>query len=335
MAHEIEKFDTMFAVRTPPWHNLGVVLDNPPTSEEAILSAGLDWDVGLFPLNVDLNGEKIPVDGYATMRLDKTYGNIPLGVVGSRYTPLQNREAFIPFDALVKDGIATYETAGSLRNGKKVWILAKVGAPLEIGDNDKVEQYVLLSNSHDGSSTVIGKITPVRVVCANTLSAALHTKANFQNQFSIRHTKSVKDRTDSAMKMLETVQQAYDKLGKVWSKMAEIHMPEEEQLEYIMEVFPNKEDSKNEKRLQSKRVEVIQLLSSGAGASLDSAMGTLWGSYNAVTEYITHSVSTRKNSSIDTHLDNLWFGRHQDTLEAAFDAATRMMERKGVDLNTL
>lgn len=335
MAHELTKRDHMFSVREVPWHKLGTVLtDNPATSEEAIKAAKLDWMVTMEKVFSANGTEMREVPGFwATIRKDKEHGDIPLGVVGKRYNPLQNTEAFEFFDPLVRDGIAAYETAGSLREGRKVWVLAKMKGELLVGENDKIDKYVLLSNSHDGSSAVTVKVTPVRVVCNNTLSAALSQKDRLKkNEFSLRHTSSVKEKLEQAQMTLETVNAAYDQLGKVWSQMAEIELPRFERFKFINRVFPDKAESKNDTRLKTLRTEVLQLFEKGAGMDLVSANGTLWGAYNAVTEHVTHSVSTRKGSTMDTHMDNLWFGRLNDTLDRAFQVSMDMMEEKGIKL---
>jgi phage/plasmid-like protein (TIGR03299 family) len=327
----------MFSVREVPWHKLGVVLDAPPTSKEAIRLAGLDWKVDLKQVNFfNKEGSPVVVDGsFVTVRNDAEFGELPLGVVGSKYTPLQNDEAFDFFDPIIANKIAEYETAGSLFGGAKVWILAKIGADVEVGEGDKVVKYVLLSNSHDGSSTTVGKITPVRVVCNNTLSAALRESTNVRNQFSIRHTKSIKEKLKQAETALEVVQSAYEKLEKVWRKMSEISLPPTAKFAFVKEVFPSKEDSKNDKRLQTLRAEILSLMSNGAGMSLNTAHDTLWGAYNAVTEHVTHSISERKNSSLETHVNNLWSGRLSDINDRAFAAAVKYMKEQGVEVDSL
>lgn len=339
MAHEIEATDHLFVVKTPAWHQLGTVLETAPqTSAEAIKAAKLDWPVELQQIYAKSStGESVLVDdAWATMRIDREHGSIPLGVVGARYTPLQNEEAFTFFDPIVADKIAAYETAGSLRDGKKVWILAKMNSELMVGQDDKIEKYILLSNSHDGSNALTVKISPTRVVCANTLSAAIRHNVGISDTINIRHTKSINDKLQQAQKTLETVNKSYEILGKIWSKMTEIKMAPVEVSEYVNSVFETATKKETaSKQLQSVRAEVHQLISSGTGQHLESAFGTLWGAYQGITEHVTHSISTRKNSSLDTHMDNLWFGRLRDKIDLAFDVALNVMESKGVNLATL
>jgi phage/plasmid-like protein (TIGR03299 family) len=338
MAHEIEATDHMFSVKEVPWHKLGTVLDDhPATSREAIEAAKLDWTVEKRRLfSQTATGNDLEMDEFfAMIRVDKTHGEIPLGVVGSRYEPLQNSDAFEFFDEIIKTKVGQYETAGSLRDGRKVWVLAKMNGEVSVGEKDTVDKYVLLSNSHDGSSAITVKITPVRVVCNNTLSAALRGSKDVKNEFSLRHTKSAKERLAAAERTLEHVNKAYEKLGKVWSKMAEIELPAHDRIKFVNRVFPNKENAKNDIRLMTKRAEILGLMESGMGMELDSAHGTLWGAYNAVTEHVTHSVSQRQGSTLDTHVDNLWFGRLDSVLEDAFSVSLDFLKNRGVDVATL
>ena len=173
MSHEVE---SMFSAGEVPWHGLGVRVENCLTSREAIVAAGLDWEVekrqvycskdaevvSPSPVPIPANGtmQEVP-DSYAVVRLtdDK-----PLGVVGARYVPLQNLDAFSFFDELVGNKEAYYETAGSLRGGKVIWIMSKL--PGTIGTvADPIDKWLLLANAHDGSRKVIVVASPVRTVC--------------------------------------------------------------------------------------------------------------------------------------------------------------------------
>lgn len=187
MSHEVE---SMFYVNETPWHGLGVKLESAPTTREAIVAAGLDWEVGQRPLfegscsTLGADGkETVPdmpvyggnvgnlvfrkVEGHTNYR--KTDGRI-LGVCGPGTGVLQNTEAFRFFDRFVDAKTAVLETAGSLRNGERIWILARLNlSPSVIVPGD---EYLLLSNSHDGKVAVRIGFTPIRVVCANTLAQA-------------------------------------------------------------------------------------------------------------------------------------------------------------------
>ncbi|MGP0102088.1 MAG: DUF932 domain-containing protein [Solirubrobacteraceae bacterium] len=198
--------DTMFSVRETPWHGLGAVLDEPPaTVAEAIEASGLGWSVAKEPIAID-RGEAPSGDWwlprceeisgfFATVRQDTRE---VLGIVGERYRIVQNDEAFAFIDGLLGSSIH-FETAGSLHGGRRVWVLATLPDHVEVGGDD-VRPYVLLMNSHDGSTAVIAATTPVRVVCQNTLNWGLRSA---QQKFSIRHTEAVTQRVHEARRVLD------------------------------------------------------------------------------------------------------------------------------------
>ena len=179
MAAEVE---TMFSVRERPWHGLGTIVEEAPDSETALKLAGLDWMVEQRQLYTEF-GKNVP--GYKVNIRDKD--EQILGIVTDRYKVVQNTEAFAFTDNLLGEGVK-YETAGSLQGGKRVWILARL--PREyIMSGERITPYLVFSNTHDGSGAVKVAITPVRVVCNNTLNLALST-AN--RCFSMVHTGDIK-----------------------------------------------------------------------------------------------------------------------------------------------
>ena len=198
MAHQLLD-DTMFYVGSTPWHQLGIPLDNPPTIEEAIKLANLDWEVTKVPTFYKsykdgkyssasfqgwLHSDNVETGYFVTLKDDETI----LGNVSKRYEVLQNVDAFSPFSVLLDNGY-DLETAGAVRNGRMVWILAKKNEEtVKVGD-DVIERYALLMNSHDGSTPVFLQPTNIRVVCANTLDFALSNKTPLR--FSIKHTANV------------------------------------------------------------------------------------------------------------------------------------------------
>lgn len=327
MSAGITDQDKSFVVIKPAWHGLSTILEAPPTSEEAIKEAGLDWTVEVHPTFVRIGDQEIEVPRLATIRMDT---NTVLGSVGGQYTPLQNWKAFDFFDPLIESGVAQYETAGSLFGGQKVWILARLKGDIDLGSGDTIAKYVLLSNSFDGLSTLVVKITPTRVVCWNTLSGALRRKGT--EEFKIRHTRSIEDRTEKALNLLHEVSERYEKLALVWKAMTEFEMPAIEQLKYLEEVYPIPEDAKRTSQKEAKRYEVARLMSDGAGQTLATADRTLWGAYNGITNMTTHNVSTRKGNSREKHLDQLWNGRLGSENAHAFDVALKIMSDAKVEI---
>src|SRR4051794_34975099 len=178
----------MFFTGRTPWHGLGQELAGRPSVAEAIEASGLGWDVELVPLVTRDAGEPAPARA-----VRRATDRRVLGVVGPAYRPLQNRDAFAFLQPLLDAGLASLHTGGSLCGGRKVWLLAQFERePLVIADGDEVRKFVLLSNSHDGSSSLRVGFTPIRVVCANTLSLA-HADAAGSRLIRVRHTSRLQD----------------------------------------------------------------------------------------------------------------------------------------------
>ena len=157
--------ETMFYVREKPWHGLGVRVQEAPTSADALICAGLNWEV----LQKDVYTEDgIFIAGYKVNI--RSTDDALLGIVSDRYKVVQNEDAFRFTDDLLGAGV-TYETAGALQGGRKVWMLAKMPHKYIIG-GDEIAPYMVVMNSHDGSSGIKVAMTPVRVVCQNTLNLA-------------------------------------------------------------------------------------------------------------------------------------------------------------------
>src|SRR5579871_4073541 len=194
MSHEVEKRNgkaQMMYVGEVPWHGLGTRFETAPSLAEAIVAAGLNWEVQKVALQtVGLNLD-VPA-----MAMQRKSDNKILGVVGKEWHPLQNSEAFEFFTPFVDEKQAEINTAGSLRGGQRIFVLAKIKRdPMEIVPGDAVEKYILLSNSHDGSQAVRVGFTPIRVVCANTLAMAIGDGAS--QLIRLRHTKNLNDSLNS------------------------------------------------------------------------------------------------------------------------------------------
>lgn len=319
MSSEIYNDDSMFYAGEKPWHGLGVGVEGALTASEAIKAAGLDWEVIPSPVYVKHNDKFILVDDKRGMvRSDTEY---PLGIVGNVYHPLQNSEAFKFFDDVVGTGAAKYVTAGSLKHGKKIWILAEVGKEFHVGGNDLVQKYVLLYNSHDGSSMVNIMITPIRVVCWNTLSAAL--KDN-EKKVRLRHTSSIIARAGEVKDLLGIVNNYYDEFEEKAALFSRTPIKNDEELDRYLSLagFTLSED-KNNTRMQNTREQIITLFD-GQGLGMDMNQHSVWNAYNAITEYVDHHRTIRVSgdySKEEARLDSLWFGSGAQIKQKAWDAA--------------
>lgn len=324
MAHELTKENnkaSMMYYGETPWHQLGTRLQKPATSEEAIIQAGLDWEVVKKPVYVKLDKRFQVKDTFAMVRKDKWQRNECdiLGVVGKNYTPVQNKDAFNFFDSIVGDKKAIFHTAGSLSGGKIIWLLAKLPGYIRVINNDISEKYLLLSNSHDGSSMVQIKFTPIRVVCMNTLTVAL----NKGETLRVKHCKDVKDKLMQASELLGIVNEKYDVIERSFKNMAKVHLNEKKLNEYIKTVFPDPIDELQYATVDNNREMVRDLFENGLGNNLPGVKGSLWAGYNAITELIDHKITKQNN---DMRTKSIWFGNGYNVKQKAFDVANDKMK---------
>jgi len=275
---------SIFVVKEPAWHRLGKVLDNPATAAEAIQAASLDWEVIKQPL---FAGEKEHLevrDRFAVVRSDDWAKGkaTALGIVGSEYTPLQNRDAFKFFDPIVGEGAAIYHTAGALGEGERVWILVKLPGEMRVVGDDITNKFLLLSNSHDGNSAVQIKFTPIRVVCENTLTMALSQGPTLR----IAHTKDLHQRLAQATTLLQLINSRFSELESRFKAMARVPMDGNRLSAYLHKVFPNPRPQHDEVRFNRamelarrdrERAEYFFL--HGRGNELKHVARTLWAAY--------------------------------------------------------
>jgi phage/plasmid-like protein (TIGR03299 family) len=317
MTAEVEN---MFSVAVTPWHGLGRVLESAPTTEEAIKCAGLDWEVKLVPLHGTLDGEPlVGIKSWATVRsTDKRV----LGVVGPTYRPLQNVDAFKFFQPVLDAGEATLETAGSLRQGQRVWVLARVKAdPVEIVPGDPVLSYLLLSNGHDGTMAIRAGSTFTRVVCANTLAAAHQDGAS--KLLRIRHTDKANDALDLVRNTMNVVRAEFEATTEQYKALARTGVRKEDIKEYVRKVFfPKVTFTADMEEDPAERLlgKIIPLFEEGAGNNLPGVRGTAWGAYNAVTDFLSHE----RGRNADNRLNSLWFGDSAEVSQRALRLAVAM-----------
>lgn len=295
---------SFFSVQQKAWHNLGQVVEQYPTSAEAIKYAGLDFEVIKSPLYTHGKGVNISNDGeineggnillpdnFATMRTDT---NTVFGVVGKDYQIVQNTDAFAFFDAIVGggDGIL-YETAGALGNGERVFITAKLPGYIRVGNGDDVtEKYIFLTTSHDGTGSITAAFTPVRIVCQNTLNSAL---SNMANVVRIRHTSGAKQRLENAHKVMGLANQLSTQLEGIFNQWTRVRICDEDVKKLIqLALCPNKETLDALKKGADDELSTVfkntveDAFAYGMIADTQqtiSTKGTVFGAYNAVTGY--------------------------------------------------
>ena len=334
-------FESGFFVREKAWHGLGTVLEDAPSTREALVAAGLDWSVNLAPVfcapgsTPGYIGELLPApDAQAMVRAqhckDGSVKEDVLGIVGTRYVPLQNVDAFRWFDPLVAERDVELEAAGSVKEGRHVWILARIKAdPQQVGrrSDDVACAYLLLSNTHDGTRSVTVAFTPIRVVCWNTLSAAnAAADAHGASSRKVRHTRAAANTLQGVRETINLAARNFSAKALVWRDMAkgELAPAQSPQLARIVQryarlVFGSPSAvaaAKNEgtvDELPEVRAEphLWSLLHKGPGA--DSAGLSPFGLYMAATHYSDHL----NGHTASTRLASTWFGNGASVRERA------------------
>lgn len=320
MAHKIDNskgFDSFIAANgAPAWHGLGTIKPGIITAEEALNEGGLNFIVLKMP-NIHYwtpKGQAEPItivsdSSFFTFRTDV---NKVLGSkLGADYTVLQNIEALNVADEILQKGAGTIETAGAIDEGKKIFICIKLNSAIKINNTDEVKQYLLLTTSHDGSLSITALLTNIRVVCNNTLSAALKDATG---AIKIRHTANAAQRMAQAVKILNVINDNTSINSDNYSKMAEKVISRSELMNYLGNVFMTEEEIKSMQegkkfedlntRKQNIITEVLTFADNGRGQSqaMKGSNHTMWSAYNAVTGYATRngykSASARANSML-------------------------------------
>ena len=292
MSAEVETM--MFVGRERPWHGLGTMVKEAPDSREALIAAGLDWDVMQRPVFTQ-DGVKVP--GYfANVRQQD--GSI-LGVVTSRYKVVQNRDAFAFTDALLGDGVR-YETAGSLMGGRKTWILAKLPTRYII-QGEQILPYLVFSNTHDGSGAIKIAMTPIRVVCNNTLNLALDTA---DRSWSIHHTGDIAAKLEDARETLFMAEDYMNELGKGFEDLSRKRLTDAAVDEFIKELLPIADDAS-----ETTEKNILRLRKDVATRYFDAPdlQGLRKNGYrfiNAVSDFATHAAPIRRTRNYQENLFN-------------------------------
>jgi len=333
---------SFFSVKEKAWHGLGQIIDQYPTSAEALKFAGLDYEVikeDLYTTSFNSEGQAMDFSKrvkthFATIRKDT--GDI-LGIVGKDYQIVQNIEAFSFFDAIVGGDGIQYETAGALGYGERIFITAKLPNYIKVGKEDLIEQYLFLTTSHDGYGSITAAFTPVRVVCQNTLNAALR---NHSNCIKIRHTTGAKERLEQAHKLMGITNTLSAQLETIFNRWSKVQISDPEVKKLIQQAMcPNKEVYSN---LQAGKEDALSTAfknicdnafnyaTSNETQTMDTTRGTLFGAYNAVTGYF-QNVRNYKND--EAKLKSLLYGGiAQQRTQKAFDLCTSFEKGQFADV---
>jgi phage/plasmid-like protein (TIGR03299 family) len=331
---------SFFSVKEKAWHGLGKIVDQYPTSAEALVFAGLDFEVvkdDLFTTTYNMDGQAMDQRNlvrthHATIRKDT--GDI-LGIVGKDYEIVQNKDAFAFFDAIVGGDGIQYETAGALGKGERVFITAKLPGYIRVGKEDLTEKYLFLSTSHDGYGSIMAAFTPVRIVCNNTLNAAMrdHTHA-----VKIRHTPNAKQRLEHAHKLMgisNNLSTALEELFNHWSKLPVTDAQVKRLVQ--MALVPNKEaltklqqgsDDEVSTYYRNMCNTAFEYAIGDATQQLETTRGTLYGVYNGITGYFQNVRKFKDDTAKVRSI--LYQGMAQQRSQFAFDLCTSFSENSNM-----
>ena len=284
--------ESMFYVRETPWHGLGAKVMEAPDSEGALIAAGLNWNVVQEPI---FTGENEPIRGYKANIRDSD--RRVLGVVTDRYKVIQNHEAFAFTDELLGQGVR-YETAGSLQDGKKVWLLAHM--PHEyIISGERISPYLLFSNTHDGSGAIKVALTPIRVVCNNTLNLALSTA---KRSWSMVHTGDIRSKMQEARDTLFMAERYMDELGKEFEALRLKKLSDQKVMEYIEVLLPVEDGSTPQQIKNIERLREDMKIRYFDAPDLQDTGKNAYRFINAVSDFATHAKPLRRTANYKENL---------------------------------
>jgi phage/plasmid-like protein (TIGR03299 family) len=334
MAHQINfnerKGTYSFASNSEKaWHGLGQVVETAMTSAQAIELANLDYEVGKTTIHAAIDSENIGLglvkieDKFATYRADTKQ---PLGIVGARYEIVQNKDAFAFFDAIVDSKEAIFETAGALGNGERIFVTAKLPKDLLV-NGEEVNKYIILTNSHDGTSSIVAGFTTIRVVCNNTLQAALK---GLTNKVYIEHRIGAKERLSEAYKVMGIASKYMNEVDEIFNQMAKTKVSDTELQKYITDVMmpeykalkSPEEDEKISTRFKNQVTSIYEFALSHPTQQTEATRGTLWGAYNAISGYYNY---IQKYKNDEQKFTSQMFGNGNNKIQKGFQKAYELI----------
>lgn len=307
------------AVGEKAWHGLGQYVTEAMTAAQAIELGGLNYLVEKQPVQI-VGGAVIP-GTFATVRTDT---GDALGVVSADYSVIQNHEAFEFFDAIIDSGEAIFQTAGALGKGEGIFITAKLPADILV-NGEQVENYLLLTAGHNGRWPIQAGFTGIRVVCNNTLIAALR---GLQNKVTILHYSNAKENLKNATRVMGMASRYIEQLEPTFQRMAEVKITDKRLRAYIEEVMKphgQKEQISREEfsKVFTNKVESVMAFAHDHETQRSkAARGTVWGAYNAVSGYYNY---LKNYKSQEDKMQDVYFKNGSRVIEHAYELATAMI----------
>jgi len=281
----------MFYTRVAPWHGLGVRVENALNSEQALMESGLNWNVIQQPIMTNY----VTIPGYRANVRDSD--NKVLGVVSDRYKVVQNEEAFAFTDALLGEGVR-YETAGSLGEGRKVWMLAKLPDNYII-EGEKIEPYLVFSNDHTGNGSIKVAMTPIRVVCQNTLNIAL---TGAKRIWSTVHVGNLERKMEDARNTLLFADKYMTNLGAEFSRLSKLKLTDTKVMEYIEMLLPMDDNPTDIHRKNVEKVREDLKIRYFDAPDLSHVGKNAYRFVCAVSDYATHAKPLRETANYQENM---------------------------------
>lgn len=327
MAHNLFNERIAF-VGEQPWHELGVKVPASVTAAEMIAAARLSWNVGLKPAPGAQRVKRrsdVVYDRYLIMRdpVDRERKPVALGMVGNRYVPLQNADAFEFFEPFIRNGWAQFETAGALGRGERVWVLAKLSGQIVIGKDDAIDRYLLLSNKHDGSGAVSIRFTPIRVVCQNTLNFAMEEGGS--SVISVRHSKNMTEKLKQAQaeELRHIIDKVFDEAETLFGQFAARNLRADSTDEFLEILFPRTKAQKDRGE-EPEAWSRVRAVLDDQKVTPAATRNTLWGLYNAVVRAEDYRAAQQDASA---RLERVWFGSGHDLKIKALNTARQQLKK--------
>jgi phage/plasmid-like protein (TIGR03299 family) len=332
---EVKGTHSFAAYGEPAWHGLGQIVDKAMTSEECIKLANLDYEVEKTPIFAQIDiVEQDGVGGRTYQQIEDRYAtyrndtNEILGKgVGSRYEIIQNKDAFGFFDAIIDEGEAIFQTAGALGKGERIFVTAKLPDDLLVA-GEPCNKYIILTNSHDGSSSIIAGLTTIRVVCNNTLQAALR---GLENKVAIEHRSGAKEKLSEAYKVMNIASKYMQEVEEIFNEMAKKQIQDEELRKYITDVMKSEyaknltesEKAEESTRLKNQVNSIYEFALSHPTQQTDAARGTVWGAYNSISGYFNHICKFKGGQ--EQKFESQFFGNAYKKINKGFQKAHELL----------
>jgi len=318
MAHMLEMIEgkaQMAYTGDVPWHGLGVKVSNDLTPTQMLKAAGLDWTVDPVELFAEVGSKRLPTGHRALVR---SSDQRVIEVITDDWNPVQNEQAFEFFNDFVAHGDMSMETAGSLKDGKIVWALAKVKESFDLfGGKDRVDAYLHFTNPHQYGQSIDIRFTPIRVVCNNTLTLSLNSKS--KNMVKVSHRREFD--ADQVKEALGIAKQKLAKYKEMAEFLSQKQYSNENVVDYFKRIFPvltTKEESK--KVLSNSAERGLEIVKFDSQPGAEYGKGTWWEVFNATTYMIDHEIGR----SVDARLTSAWYGANKNLKTKALETAVEM-----------